>query len=113
MIGKVDKDALIKELGVEFSQTAQTLNRGQILVQDFKSAFERTKHEVNSVIKSTKMAFKDVFHKITGKSTEQVNEQRREQERAVREQQQKEREAQRAKEPEQVKAPSRGLSLGR
>ena len=113
IVGKVDKEALVAELGKEFKETAQVLNRGLILVNDFKSAYERTKSGLNNALKSTEKAFKDVFSKITGKSTEQVNEQRREAERAIQQEKIKQAEAQKAKEPEQVKAPSRGLSLGR
>jgi hypothetical protein len=113
IVGKVDKEALVAELGKEFKETAQVLNRGLILVNEFKTAFERTRNSFNSAVKSTETALKDVFTKITGKSTEQVNEQRREAERAIQQEKIKQAEAQRAKEPEQVRSPSRGLSLGR
>lgn len=113
IVGKVDKEALVAELGKEFKETAQVLNRGLILVNDFKSAYERTTSTLKNFANGAEKAFKDVFQKITGKSTEQVNGQRREQERAVQQEKIRQAEAQRAKEPEQVKAPSRGLSLGR
>lgn len=112
-VGKVDKQALIKELGAEFKETAQTLNRGLILVNDFKSAYERTTSTLKNFANGAEKAFKDVFQKITGKSTEQVNEQRREAERAIQQEKIKQAEAQKAKEPEQERSPSRGLSLGR
>lgn len=111
-VGKVDKEALIAELGKEFKETAQVLNRGLILVNEFKTAFERTRNSFNSAVKGAETALKDVFHKITGKSTEQINEQRREQERAIQQEKIKQAEAQRAKEPEQTKR-SQGLSLER
>ena len=113
LMGKVDKEALIAELGKEFKETAVILSKGQEIVKDFKSVIDRTKSGFSNTLKTAEKAFKDVFSKITGKSTEQIQEQRREAERAIQQEKIKQAEAQRAKEPEQVKAPSRGLSLGR
>lgn len=113
IVGKVDKEALIKELGAEFKETAKVLNRGLILVNDFKTAFERTKSSLNGAIKRTETALKDVYGKIVGKSLPEIKNERTEQERAIRQEQIKQAEIKRAKEPEQAKAPSRGLSLGR
>lgn len=113
IVGKVDKEALIKELGTEFKETATVLNRGLVLVNDFKSAYERTKSGLNSTLKSAKTALEDVYSKIVGKSLPQVQNERTEQERAIKQEQIKQAEAQRAKEPEQERSPSRGLSLGR
>lgn len=113
LMGKVDKEALIAELGKEFKETAVILSKGQEIVKDFKSVIDRTKSGFSNTLKTAEKAFKDVFSKITGKSTEQIQEQRREAERAIQQEKIKQAEAQKAKEPEQVKAPSRGLSLGR
>lgn len=110
IVGKVDKEALVAELGKEFKETAGILSKGQEIVKDFKSVIDRTKSGFSNTLKTAEKAFKDVFQKITGKSTEQINEQRKEQERAIQQEKIKQAEAQKAKEPEQ---PKRSQGMGR
>ena len=110
MIGKVDKDALIAELGQEFKASSSIMYKGLSLVEDFKKGFDTAKRGFESALKRTEMALKDVFSKNWGKSFDQVQNERTEHERAQKAELVKQKEAE---QPFELKRPSRGLSLGR
>ncbi len=109
-VGKVDKDALIAELGQEFKQSSGIMYKGLSIVEDFKRGYDNAKRGFSDALKRTETALKDVFGKITGKSLSEVQNERREQERAQRAELVKQKEAE---QPFELKRPSRGLSLGR
>lgn len=110
MIGKVDKDALIAELGQEFKASSSIMFKGLSLVEDFKRGYDTAKRGFESALKRTEMALKDVFSKNWGKSFDQVKNERTEHERAQKAELVKQKEAE---QPFELKRPSRGLSLGR
>lgn len=108
MIGKVDKDALIAELGQEFKASSSIMYKGLSLVEDFKLGFDKAKRGFESALKRTETALKDVFSKNWGKSFDQVKNERTEHERAQKAELVKQKEAE---QPFELKRPSRGLSL--
>lgn len=108
MIGKVDKDALIAELGQEFKASSSIMYKGLSLVEDFKRGFDTAKRGFESALKRTETALKDVFSKNWGKSFDQVKNERTEHERAQKAELVKQKEAE---QPFELKRPSRGLSL--
>lgn len=108
LMGKVDKDALIAELGQEFKGASSIMYKGLSLVEDFKLGFDTAKRGFESALKRTETALKDVFSKNWGKSFDQVKNERTEHERAQKAELVKQKEAE---QPFELKRPSRGLSL--
>lgn len=109
--GMLNKEAFAQDLGGELKETATILSRAQEAIRDLSRHVDKAKNALKITVQSSKKGLEAIFRQITGKSTEQINEQRREQERAIRERQQKEHEAQQTKEPAPVRKRSTDLSL--
>lgn len=77
-LGIVNKEALADELGEQFQKGSSFLERAGKITDDLKRGYDKAIDVAQSNLKSAKMAFKDVFSKITGKSTDQVQNERRE-----------------------------------
>lgn len=108
-----NKEAFAEEMGGELKETATILSRAQEAIRDLSRYGDKAKSYLKTTVESSKKGLEAIFSKITGKSLPQVKNERTEQERAIQQEKIRQAEAQKAKEPEQVKAPSRGLSLGR
>lgn len=105
-----NKEAFQQEMGRELKETSSILTKGMIAFGEMRNAYERTTSTLKNFANGAEKAFKDVFTKITGKSLPQVQNERTEQEKAIKQEQIKQAEAQRDKEPEQVRSRGNDLS---
>ena len=108
----LDKEAFAEEMGGELKETATILSRAQEAIRDLSRYGDKAKSYLKTTVESSKKGLEAIFSKITGKSLPQVKNERTEQLKAIHEEKVKQAEAQQAKDPEQVRSPSRGRSLG-